>query len=76
MRWKLIERPRHNSLDTTVYLSEDGKYVVCKEFYAAGPSMFSWMLYRTEDETYGATSSFINEFATKKAASEYVDGLV
>lgn len=65
--WKIAERPRYNSLDTTVYRSSDGVWILCKEYFAAGPSMFSWMLYRDDYR-------FEKEFRTKKAATKYVNG--
>lgn len=66
MKWNITTRPLPNSIDTTVYTSVDGKWTLCKEFYAQGPSLFSWMLYR-------GTHEFVEEFNTKKQASTYVD---
>lgn len=71
--WTCIEPGDPDDIDTRVYASKDGRHVVCKEFYAQGPSHYSWMLYTTRTGLYDSTCSLVGEFATKKAATRYLD---
>lgn len=63
---RLVQRPRENSLDPTVYevTTEAGVWLVIKEFYAAGPSLFTWVVYQG--------THAVAEFRTKRAALAYI----
>lgn len=65
---KLVERSSYKSLEPTVYqvTTEHGNVLeVRKEFYAAGPSLFTWVVYSSD--------GWEREFRTKRAAVRYVE---
>lgn len=73
MRWTCIEPGDPDDITRRVYRSVDdgGRWTLAKEWYAHGPSLFSWMLYGPDNER-----RFCKEFWTKKSASEWVDAWV
>lgn len=71
--WTCIEPGDPDDITTRVYRSDDGSHVLAKEWYAQGPSLFSWMLYETATGLYDHTCSFVQEFNTKKAATRFLE---
>lgn len=70
--WKRTSPPVvPNSLSPTRYESIDGRFVIVKEFFAAGPSMFDWTL--TDRETGEAWNSGTKRKCVQKA-ERIVDG--
>ena len=69
---KRIHTPEENSLDGCRYAvtTPDGsEYVVAKEFYGAGPSLFAWVV------TGGPGEGEWQEFRTKKAALRHIESI-
>ena len=62
--WKRTKAAEPGSLGTTIYDSNDGRWSLRKEFFAAGPTLFTWRLYES--------GSFVAEFATKRAATTFI----
>lgn len=45
MKWHRTQRDTGRDHVGAVYVSEDGRWKIRKEFYADGPSLFVWVLY-------------------------------
>jgi hypothetical protein len=44
MTWHRVPRELWSSDDCPVYISGDRRWTIRKEFYADGPSMFTWVV--------------------------------
>lgn len=66
VKWKRVQSNQWDGSGVgSVY--EAGVWTLRQEFYADGPSLFTWMLYR------GGPNPAVLEFPTKRAATTYVE---
>lgn len=70
MKFRIIQRARPNSMDTTIYESTDGRWRLHKEHFAQGPSLFDWRIENTKMPGVGFT---MKPFRTKKAAVLWIE---
>lgn len=68
MKWHRTETDEGIGHTGTVETSDDGQWTITKEWYADGPSLFTWVLRSADNETY-------EDFPTRRAARAHAEHL-